>query len=354
MIDALLKRAVDFKASDIHMTVGLEPMLRVHGRLNKFGNTPLKEEDIDQCVNHVLRDRVNGFEDLKTKGEIDFSYSLENVARFRVNVFRQKGTYAIAFRVISSTIPRMEDLGLPVKILTSLAKKQRGLVLVTGPTGSGKSTTLATMINYINNTSGKHIITIEDPIEYLHEHKVSMVNQREIGSDTLSFANALRGSLREDPDVILVGEMRDTETISIALTAAETGHLVFSTLHTIGAAKTVDRIVDSFPGEQQQQVKSQLATVIEAVISQQLVPKLGGGAVAALEIMTATPAIRSLIREDKTHQMQSIIQTNAKEGMQTMDNELLMYFKRGVIDIENLVRYAVDSDYIRTQVPGFF
>lgn len=352
MIDTILKNAANVKASDIHITTGLEPTLRIHGKLNKLGNTPIRSEDVNSFVRHVLKNK--DIETLEAKGEVDLSYSIPNLARFRVNVFRQKGNYAMVFRVIASKVPTMEELQLPTQILTHLAKKQRGLVLITGPTGSGKSTTLATMIDYINSTTGRHIITIEDPIEYLHGHKLSIVNQREIGSDTHSFASALRAALREDPDVILVGEMRDPETISIALTAAETGHLVLSTLHTVGAAKTMDRIIDSFPTAQQQQIKSQLATVIEGIVSQQLIPRVDGrGAIAALEIMTATTAIRNLIREEKTYQIQSVIQTSAKEGMKTMDSELLTYYQKGIIDAKNLARYAIDSEYLRTQVGGF-
>lgn len=353
LIDVILKNAVNVKASDVHITVGLEPTLRIHGKLKKLGNNLIRNEDVKEFIAHILREK--DIETLESKGEADLSYFILDVARFRVNVFKQRNSYAMVFRIIPSRVPTMEELNLPAQVLCTLARKQRGLVLVTGPTGSGKSTTLATMIDYINSSTGRHVITIEDPIEYFHQHRLSIVNQREIGSDTLSFANALRAALREDPDVILVGEMRDPETISVALTAAETGHLVLSTLHTVGAAKTVDRIIDTFPTGQQQQVKSQLATVIEGVVSQQLIPKLDGrGAVAALEIMTAVPAIRNLIREDKTYQIQSIIQTNAKEGMRTMDNELLNYYHKGIIDAKDLVRFAIDADFVRTQLGGIF
>lgn len=252
----------------------------------------------------------------------------------------------MALRVVALSIPSMDQLGLP-DILKDLSQKQRGLILVTGPTGSGKSTTLAAMIDHMNQTRNEHIMTIEDPIEYLHRHEKSVVNQREIGNDSQSFANALRAALRQDPDIILVGEMRDLETISTAITAAETGHLVLSTLHTIGAVKTVDRIIDVFPPHQQQQVRVQLATVLEAVISQQILPKAdGSGRVAAFEIMVANSAVRNLIREGKTHQMQTVIQTGSQLGMQTMDASLIQLYKKRWIDMPTLRKYAVDLDYV--------
>ncbi|MDO4793133.1 MAG: PilT/PilU family type 4a pilus ATPase, partial [Filifactor alocis] len=250
-------------------------------------------------------------------------------------------------RTVSDTIPTMEELKLP-PILKELCKKKRGLILVTGPTGSGKSTTLAAMVDHMNQFRGEHIITIEDPIEYLHRHKNSMVNQRELGKDTLSFGNALRAALREDPDIILVGEMRDLDTIATALTAAETGHLVMSTLHTIGAAKTIDRVIDVFPPHQQQQVRTQLSSVLEAVISQQLMPRSDqAGRIVGLEIMTATPAIRNLIREGKTHQIQTIIQTNAASGMKTMDSWLTDLYRQRKIDKDTFIKYAVDHDEVK-------
>lgn len=256
----------------------------------------------------------------------------------------------MALRVVALNIPSMDALRLPL-VLKELATKQRGLILVTGPTGSGKSTTLAAMIDHMNQTRNEHIITIEDPIEYLHKHQLSIVNQREIGHDSHSFANALRAALRQDPDIILVGEMRDLETIGTAITAAETGHLVMSTLHTIGAAKTVDRIIDVFPPHQQQQVRVQLASVIEAVISQQILPKADGtGRVAAFEIMVANAAIRNLIREGKTHQIQNVIQTGANQGMQTMDASLLELYKKRIIDLPTLRKYSVDVDMTMKQI----
>lgn len=344
-IDLLLKKAVQMGASDVHISVGMEPVARIHGQLVKLADLLLRRETTLQYAEVILG--KNGMKKLEINGEVDASYSIDGVSRFRVNAFRQKNNCSIAFRMIADNIPSMRSLLLP-DVISNLCKKQRGLILVTGPTGSGKSTTLASMINYMNTNMSHHIITIEDPIEYLHHHSKSIVNQRQIGSDTRSFANALRAALREDPDVILVGEMRDLETISIALTAAETGHLVLSTLHTIGSAKTVDRIVDVFPPEQQQQIRVQLASVVEAVISQQIMAKAdGGGRVAAFEIMLATPAIRNLIREGKTHQIQTIIQTSAASQMRTMDANLLELYAGNVISSSILLRYCVDEEAVR-------
>ena len=319
-------------ASDIHITSGIPPTYRINGKLIPIGDTILTPEDTENLILQSLSDYQ--MEILREKGEVDFSYSSPGVGRYRVNAYRQRGTYGMALRIIPLTIPSTEALGLP-DVVNDLARLPRGLILVTGPTGSGKSTTLASMIDQINKERNCHILTLEDPLEYLHKHNKAIVNQREIGSDSLSFANALRGALREDPDVILVGEMRDLETISIAITAAETGHLVLSTLHTNGAAKTVDRVIDVFPPHQQQQVRVQLASVIQAIISQQLLPKGDGkGRVAALEIMVATPAIRNLIRENKNYQIDTAIQTGAKLRMQTMDTSLINLYKRGIITKE--------------------
>jgi twitching motility protein PilT len=344
----ILKIAIDAGASDVHLTVASPPIMRVNGKLLKIGDEKLLPDDSMTIIKEILSEKqIEMFEE---RGELDFSYSNPGLGRFRVNIYKQRGSYSMALRVVALTIPSMDTLRLPA-VLKELAKKQRGLILVTGPTGSGKSTTLAAMIDHMNKTRNEHIITIEDPIEYLHKHEMSVVNQREIGHDSQSFANALRAALRQDPDVILVGEMRDLETIATAITAAETGHLVLSTLHTIGAAKTVDRIIDVFPPHQQQQVRIQLASVIEAVISQQILPKAdGSGRVAAFEIMIANPAVRNLIREGKTHQIQTVIQTGSTVGMLTMDASLLDLYKKRLIDLPTLKKYAIDIDLLMKQI----
>lgn len=347
-INDILKQAVEAGASDVHITVASPPVMRVNGKLIRFNCERLTPSDNVRLVRQMIsHDQLQAFEE---KGELDFSYSTPGLGRFRVNVYKQRNSYCMVLRVVAHKVPTLDELKLP-QILRDLTQKQRGLILVTGPTGSGKSTTLAAMIDYINKTKNDHVMTIEDPIEFLHKHDLSLINQREIGSDSHTFSSALRASLRQDPDVILVGEMRDLETIATAVTAAETGHLVLSTLHTIGAAKTVDRIIDAFPPHQQQQIRVQLATVLEAVISQQILPKAdGSGRVVALEIMVANSAIRNLIREGKTHQMQTVIQTNSGIGMQTMDASLLDLYKRRAIDMPTLKKYAVDIDAIMKQV----
>ena len=344
-INLLLKRAVQMGASDVHLSVGIEPTARIHGKFVKLTDFPMTGEMTISCAKSVLGE--SGIKQLETSGEIDTAYFVEGLSRFRVNVFLQRSKCAIAFRVISDNIPSMETLLLP-EVIRPLCGRQRGLILVTGPTGSGKSTTLASMVAHMNTNMAKHIITIEDPIEYLHSHGKSIVNQRQVGTDTRSFANALRAALREDPDVVLVGEMRDLETIATALTAAETGHLVLSTLHTVGSAKTIDRIVDVFPPEQQHQIRVQLASVIEAVISQQIMIKENGkGRVAAFEVMLGTPPIRNLIREGKTHQIQTILQTSAADHMKTMDSSLLELYENRVIGTSTLLRYCVDEEAVR-------
>lgn len=344
----LIEYAIENNASDIHITVGIPPVFRIDGMLKYFNTNKLLPKDVEKMVKEILNEEQ--FEELKVKGEIDISYAKPGISRFRVNIYKQRGSYAIALRVIPFKIPTMEELGLP-QVVKSLARLPRGLILVTGPTGSGKSTTLASIIDLINNEKNYHILTLEDPIEYLHKHNNSMINQREIGTDSSNFANALRSALRQDPDVILVGEMRDLETMSITLTAAETGHLVLSTLHTIGAAKTIDRIIDVFPPHQQQQIRVQLASVLQAIISQQLLPKANGnGRVAAFEIMIATPAIRNLIREGKVHQIDTIIQTSRKHGMQTMDNSLLELYQKGIISKNTLLSQAVNQDMVKRYV----
>ena len=346
----LLEIGVELGASDIHITVDSPPIARVKGSFIKLREENLSKEDTFQMAKEITGPKK--FKILEEHGEVDLSVSIKTGDRFRVNAYKQKGNYAIAIRTITSQIPSFKTLGLP-DVVASFAEKHKGLVLVTGPTGSGKSTTLASLIDIINSTQERHIITLEDPIEYVHHHKKGIVNQREIGNDTDSFNAALRAALRQDPDVILVGEMRDPETVSIALTAAETGHLVFSTLHTVGSAKTIDRIVDMFPAEQQQQVRTQLSTVCEGVISQQLIKTIDGrNRVAALEVMVTTPAIRNLIRENKTYQIQNIIQTSSKIGMQSMDQELVNLFRQGKISKESVLSRCTDFEYTSRLVGG--
>ena len=346
----LLEIGVELGASDIHITVDSPPIARVKGSFIKLREENLSKEDTFQMAREITGPKK--FKILEEHGEVDLSASIQTGDRFRVNAYKQKGNYAIAIRTITSQIPSFKTLGLP-DVVASFAEKHKGLVLVTGPTGSGKSTTLASLIDIINSTQERHIITLEDPIEYVHHHKKGIVNQREIGNDTDSFNAALRAALRQDPDVILVGEMRDPETVSIALTAAETGHLVFSTLHTVGSSKTIDRIVDMFPAEQQQQVRTQLSTVCEGVISQQLIKTIDGrNRVAALEVMVTTPAIRNLIRENKTYQIQNIIQTSSKIGMQSMDQELVNLFRQGKISKESVLSRCTDFEYTSRLVGG--
>ncbi len=337
-IDDLLRAMVDKGSSDLHIAVGIPPIIRVDGALVPMPWEKMSPQHTQRLIYDILTDdQIQRFE---TDLELDFSYQLARIARFRVNVFRDKGNCAMAFRQIPQKIPTLQQLGLPA-ILEDLTKLPRGLVLVTGPTGSGKSTTLAAMINRINSEESKHIITIEDPIEYLHNHKFSVINQREVGQDTKEFKNALRASLREDPDVILVGEMRDLETMQMAVSAAETGHLVFATLHTNSAATSVERIVDSFPGGQQEQVRLQLSNNLQAILCQQLIPRANQpGRVCCLEIMRASPAIRNLIREAKAHQITSMIQTSASMGMTTMDQSLRDLYVRGTISFEEAMTRA--------------
>jgi len=335
-----LKQAIENEASDLHITAGLPVVIRRFGSLYFLDDCILKAEDclnfVDQCLTEEQK-KV-----LVDMGEIDFAYMLPGIGRFRVNAYRQRGSYAIAFRVIPTKVPSLNELGLP-DIVYDLANRQRGLILVTGPTGSGKSTTLAGMINQINSQRRCRIITIEDPIEYLYRHNRSMINQREIGSDTKSYNNALRAALREDPDVILIGEMRDEETISIALTAAETGHLVLSTLHTLGAAKTIDRIIDVFSPHQQGQVRSQLSTVLQGIVSQQLIRRADNlGRVVATEVMIVTPAISNMIRESRTMQINSSIHTGSEFGMHSMDTCLSMLVKQGKISVDSAMQYSMD------------
>jgi twitching motility protein PilT len=340
-IDDILRMAIERKASDIHITAGLPPMVRIDGEVVPLPFSPLTPEHTQRLVYDTLtNDHIQKFE---TKHELDFAYAIKDLARFRFNVYVQRGATAGALRVIPTKIPTFESLGLP-PVIREMSKRTSGLILVTGPTGSGKSTTIASMIDDINDNRQNHILTIEDPIEYLHTHKKCMVNQREMHSDTYSFHDALRAVLREDPDIVLVGELRDLETIEAALTLSETGHLVFGTLHTRNAPATVDRIVDVFPTDQQDQIRVLLGNTLEGVVSQQLLPKLGGGRCAAIEVMLGTAAIKNLIREGKTHQMYSVIETGAQIGMQTMDRSLADHFKVGHCSYEECLMRAVDKE----------
>ena len=344
-LNDLLALSAKKGASDIHLTAGLAPILRIHKRLVHVGKERLTPENITEMVFSIMRDRQKKL--FQEKREYDFSYGVKGVARFRINVFYQRSSIAAAFRRIPFDIPPLDSLGVP-EIAHTLANLERGFVLVTGPTGHGKSTTLASIIEEINKGKSKHIVTIEDPIEYLFQHKSSVVVQRELGTDTLSFPGALRAVLREDPDVILVGEMRDLDTIATALTAAETGHLVFTTLHTNSAAQSIDRIVDVFPPHQQEQVKTQLAGVLVAILSQQLLPRTdNSGLVLATEVLVATPAIRNLIREGKTHMILSAIQTGSNVGMQTMEQSLERLVRGGSILYEDGLRYAFNPESFR-------
>lgn len=339
-LSEILIHSVECRASDIHLSVGRAPNYRIDGVLHTEGEEKLKPDDVKNLIMPLLDERHK--RELEESGQTDFAHAIPGVGRFRVNVFKQRGTLASVMRALPFEIPEPDKLGIPPEVV-AVTEKKRGLVLVTGPTGSGKSTTLASLIQVINRTRADHIITLEDPIEYLHKHDKSIVNQREIGSDTENYAKALRAALREDPDVILVGEMRDLETISTAITAAETGHLVLSTLHTIGADKTIDRIIDVFPPDQQQQVRIQLAAVLECVVSQQLLKRSDGqGRMAALEVLFANNAVRNLIREGKTFQIASIIQTSKRFGMQMMDDALYDLYMQRMVDGETVISYAQD------------
>ncbi|MER1999338.1 MAG: type IV pilus twitching motility protein PilT [Lysinibacillus sp.] len=342
-IKDLLVYAYEQKASDLHLTVGVPPVYRINGRLKHYGSEVVTEEIVNELVYSVLPDYKK--QEFEERGETDFNYTLEGYCRFRVNAYHQQNACALAARLISSKIPTIESLNMP-NVLLELADKPQGLILVTGPTGSGKSTTLAAMINYINETKAKHIITLEDPVEYVHEHKKSIVNQREIGIDTENFANALRASLRQDPDIILVGEMRDLETISTAITAAETGHLVFGTLHTSSAPTTIDRIIDVFPPHQQGQIRIQLANVLQGIISQRLfVTKDGKGRVAATEILVGVPAVTNLIRNEKIHQIPSVMQTSKALGMHTLESSIQGLVSSGKISLQEARPYLNVGEY---------
>ncbi|WP_461831760.1 type IV pilus twitching motility protein PilT [Aquifex sp.] len=345
----ILKKAYELKASDIHITVGVPPAVRVDGAIRFLTEFPkLRPEDTQKLAYSVMAEKHRTR--LEDKGQVDFSFDVKGLGRFRANVFYRRNSVAAVFRLLPSRIPKIEELGLTPRVL-QLCHKRMGLVLVTGPTGSGKSTTLAAMIDYINEHKPYHIITIEDPIEYLFTHKKSIVNQREIEQDVHSFSEALRAALREDPDVILVGEMRDLETMETALRAAETGHLVFGTLHTNTAISTISRIVDMFPPEQQEQVRTVLSFVLQGIISQRLLPKIGGGRVLAYELLIPNTAIRNLIRENKLQQIYSIMQSGqAETGMQTMNQSLYKLYKMGLITLENAIDASPDPKELERMI----
>jgi len=351
-VNELLRGMAEKAASDLHLRVPAPPMLRVDGDLVPMeGESGLSPADIEEAVRQCTTEaqRVSFREEL----ELDFAYSVPRLARFRVNVMQQRGTMSVAFRRIPFVIPTIEDFGLPA-LCKELIMKPRGLVLVTGPTGSGKSTTLAAMIDYLNSNEARNVITIEDPVEFLHKNKKCLIAQRDLGDDTLSFANALKHALRHDPDVILVGEMRDLDTISTAITAAETGHLVMGTLHTVDAVQTVDRIIDAFPPQHQHQIRLQLSQVLEGVLSQTLVPKVGSkGRVGVFEILIANGAVRNLIRTNKTFELPSTLQLGSKEGMQTLNQALAQLVNSGTITIEEAVRKSSDPSQLKRLVHGY-
>lgn len=338
-IEPMLEQVLQQDASDLHLQVGLPPMLRIDGVLRKIDNpTVLKAKDVYNILYSILDEQQKKL--LERDLELDFSFAYGDLARFRVNAFHEKGNLAIALRLIPVKIRTIEELGLP-KIVEDLTQLTRGLVLVTGPTGSGKSTTLAAMIDKINTEKALHIISIEDPIEYQHHHKQSIIVQRELHFDTRSFGAALRSTLREDPDVVLIGEMRDLETIAAAITVAETGHLVLATLHTNSASQSIDRMIDVFPAHQQQQIRTQLSGVLQGIISQRLVPMVGGGRIAATEVLVVNSAVRNIIREAKTHQIDSVIQTGAEEGMHSMDSTLVSLVHEGKVSYEDARGFAI-------------
>lgn len=339
-IELLLEEVVKHKASDLHLQVGLPPMLRIDGQLTPTQHTTkLDQKTVEELIFSLLEEDQKKI--LLRDKEFDFSFAFGDLGRFRVNAFHERGNLAAAMRLIPNEIRTVEDLGLPA-VVNKFPNYVRGLVLVTGPTGSGKSTTLAALINKINNERAAHIITVEDPIEYTHQSLKSLIVQREVHYDTFSFSTALRSALREDPDVVMIGEMRDLETISAAITIAETGHLVLATLHTNSASQSVDRMVDVFPPHQQSQVKAQLGNILMAICSQRLVPALGGGRVVATEVLVATPAVRNIIREGKNYQLEAVIQTGAEYGMQSMDRVLIDLVHSGTISYDEARNYAVD------------
>ncbi len=341
-IEILLEEVVKKKASDLHLQVGMPPMLRVDGHLTPVPGTQALSEEVVESLVFAMLDEDQKQVLLKDK-EFDFSFAFGDLGRFRVNAFHERGNLASALRLIPNEILTVEQLGLP-NVMNKFAQYPRGLVLVTGPTGSGKSTSLAALVDKINTERADHIITIEDPIEFAHKSKKSLVVQREVHYDTYSFSAALRSALREDPDVVLIGEMRDLETIASAITIAETGHLVFATLHTNSASQSIDRMIDVFPPHQQPQIRAQLSNILMAICSQRLIPSIGGGRVAAAEVLIATPAVRNIIREGKTHQLEAVIQTGAEFGMQSMDKTLVGLIHAGTITYDEARNYAVDLD----------
>lgn len=346
----IVHTALDRDASDLHLTVGLPPIYRIDGDLVDEGEERLTEDDVVAAL-HILANE-NQIDELKTTGEIDFAVTVDGEIRMRCNAFHQQGHTALALRLLPLKVPTVEELELS-NIIVEQADKPRGLVLLTGPTGSGKSSTLAAMLDHINHTRRRHIITLENPIEFLYTPDKCIINQREVGDDTGSFAAGLRAALRQDPDVILVGEMRDLETISTAITAAETGHLVFGTLHTKSAANTIDRIIDVFPPAQQEQIRIQLADVLECVIAKALLPRIGGGRVPAYEILVATPAVRSLIRQNKSFQITSTMQTGKRQGMQLLDEALIELVRKGQVKLEDALDVANDPATMRNQLGRF-
>lgn len=349
-IELLLEDVIRKNASDLHLQVGLPPMLRVDGTLAAIAGAPvLTEEQVETLIFAILDDEQKQIL-LKDK-EFDFSFAFGDLGRFRVNAFHERGNLAAALRLIPNDIKTTQQLGLP-KIVEKFAEYPRGLVLVTGPTGSGKSTTLASLVDKINSERATHIVTIEDPIEFTHKSKKSVIVQREVHYDTYSFSAALRSSLRQDPDVVLIGEMRDLETIAAAITIAETGHLVFATLHTNSAAQSIDRMIDVFPPHQQPQIRAQLSNILMAICSQRLIPTIGGGRIAAAEILVATPAVRNIVREGKSHQLDAVIQTGAEHGMQSMDRTLVSLIHAGTITYDEARNFAVDLEELDRLMRG--
>lgn len=346
-VDRLLERLWEARGTDIQLTVGAPPMLRIDGHLEPVpGGSPLTLSEVDELLGEVLNAEQEQI--WRERYEFDFSFSWRELARIRGNAFTQRGSTAIALRMIPREIPSLESIGLP-RVVRQLALQHQGLILMTGPTGSGKSTTLASLINVINEERSAHVITIEDPIEYVHDHKRSLINQREVGTDTSSFRDALRSVLREDPDVLLVGEMRDLESIQFALTVAETGHLVFATLHTNDTAQSLGRMIDVFPAEQQAQIRVQLAAALSCVVYQRLVPRIDGGMVAAYEVLVATPSVRNLIKEGKTHQLRNSLLTGSRDGMVTLEQSLSELVQSGVVDVEEAAArslYAKDIEVV--------